>query len=179
MVLLPNSLLKRIPELEFAGEIVDAEPTSEFAPGDKVVGFVRHDIHILERRGVLTQYVAVNPGEIVKRPEFLNPVEGAGVICVGLTAYQALFEVAKLRQEPGQSVFINGGTTSVGMYAIQLAKAYGLKVVASTSPKNAKLVTELGAEVRSMHLCAVPQLLIMGILVGCRLHGGPAARDSR
>lgn len=150
MVLLPNSLLKRPPELEFSGEIVDAESASGFAPGDKVIGFVTPDIHVRERRGALAQYIAVKPGELVKRPEFLNPVEGSGVIGVGLTAYQALFEVGKLRQEPGQSVFINGGSTSVGMYAIQLAKSYGLKVAASTSPKNAKLVTELGAEVRSI-----------------------------
>jgi len=179
MILLPNSLLKRTTELEFAGEIADAEPTSGFAPGDKVVGFIRPDIHVRERRGALAQYIAVNPGELVKRPEFLNPVEGSGVIGVGLTAYQALFEVAKLRQEPGQSVFINGGSTSVGMYAIQLAKAYGLKVAASTSPKNAQLVTELGAEVSQIYPCPVAQLLIVGVLSGCRLHCGPTSRNSR
>ena len=150
MILLPNSFVKRSPELEFAGEIVDAEPTSGFAPGDKVIGFITPDTHVFEQRGVLAQYIAIKPAELVKRPEFLNPVEGSGVIGVGLTAYQALFEVAKLRQEPGQSVFINGGSTSVGMYAIQIAKFYGLKVVASTSPKNAKLVAELGAEVSSI-----------------------------
>jgi len=69
------------------------------------------------------------------------------VLGVGLTAYQTLFDVAKLRQEPGQSVFINGGSTSVGMYAIQIAKSYGFRVVASASARNAKLVEELGAEV--------------------------------
>jgi len=174
MILLPNSLIKRPAELEFAGEIVDAEPTSGFAPGDKVVGFIAPDTHVRERRGALAQYIAVKPGELVKRPEFLNTVEGCGVIGVGLTAYQALFEVGKLRQEPGQSVFINGGSTSVGMYAIQLAKSYGLKVVASASPKNAKLVTELGAEVRTIYPCAVARLLIIGVLSGCRLHRGPA-----
>jgi len=155
MTVLPNSLIKRPAELEFAGEIVDAEPTSGFAPGDKVVGLITPDVHIRERRGALAQYIAVKPGELVKRPEFLNPVEGSGVIGVGLTAYQALFEIAKLRQGPGQSVFINGGSTSVGMYAIQLAKLYGLKVVASTSAKNAKLVAGLGAEVCTICPCTV------------------------
>lgn len=167
MTLLPNSFAKRPAELEFSGEVVDAEPASGFAPGDKVVGFIAPDIHVRERRGALAQYIAVKPGELVKRPEFLNPVEGSGVIGVGLTAYQALFEVGKLRQEAGQSVFINGGSTSVGMYAIQIAKSYGLKVVASTSPKNAKLVTELGAEVRTVCQCAVVRSLIVGLLTGC------------
>ena len=167
MIFLPNSLLKRSPELEFAGEIVDAEPASGFAPGDKVVGLVAPFLHILERRGALAQYILVKPGELVKRPEFLNPIEGSGVIGVGLTAYQALFETAKLKQEPGQFVFINGGGTSVGMYAIQLAKFYGLRVAASTSPKNAKLVTELGAEVCSIYPRTVVQSLITGVLSGC------------
>lgn len=147
MVLLPNSLLKRLAELEFAGEVVDADASTGFAPGDKVAGFVAPDAHITQRRGALAQYIVVKPAEIVKRPDFLTTVEASGVIGVALTAYQALFEVAKLRQEPGQSVFINGGSTSVGMYAIQIAKSYGLKVVASTSGRNAKLVEELGAEV--------------------------------
>ena len=155
MVLLPNSVLKRPAELEFAGEIVDTDPSSGFAPGDKIIGFVAPDTHIRERRGALAQYIAVKPGELVKRPDFLAPVEASGVIGVGLTAYQALFEVARLKLEPGQSVFINGGSTSVGMYAIQIAKAYGLRVVASTSGRNAKLVTELGAEVYTSHPCVV------------------------
>jgi NADPH:quinone reductase-like Zn-dependent oxidoreductase len=149
MTILPNSLLKRPAELEYAGEVVDADPSTGFAPGDKVAGFVTPETHITDRRGALAQYISAKPKELVKRPEFLSTVEASGVLGVGLTAYQALFEVAKLRQEPGQSVFINGGSTSVGMYAIQIAKSYGIKVTASASPRNAKLVEELGAEVRT------------------------------
>ena len=159
MKLLPNSFVKRPAELEFAGEIVDAASSSGFAPGDKVSGLITPDVHVRERRGALAQYIAVKPGELVKRPEFLSPVEASGVLCVGLAAYQALFEVARLRQEPGQSVFINGGSTSIGIYAIQLAKAYGLKVVASASGRNAKMVTELGAEVCTSYSYVVLQFL--------------------
>lgn len=162
MVLLPNSLLKRNAELEFSGEVADADPSTGFIPGNKVAGFVAPDTHITKRRGALAQYIAVKPEEIIKRPDFLTPNEASGVIGVGLTAYQALFEVAKLRQEPGQSVFINGGSTSVGMYAIQIAMSYGIKVVASTSARNAKLVQELGAEVRTGGFNAVRFLIING-----------------
>ena len=178
MVLLPNSWLKRTAEVEWAGEVVDADPISGFAPGDRVAGWFNHVIHLRERRGALAQYIAAKPEELVKLPESLNPVEGSGILVVALTAYQALFETGKLRQEPGQFIFINGGTTSVGMYAIQLAKSYGLRVAATTSPKNAKLITELGAEVSLIYPCAVAQLLIMHILEGCRLHRGPASRNS-
>lgn len=165
MVMLPNSLLKRNAELEFSGEVVDADAFTGFAPGDKVAGFVAPDVHIKKRRGALAQYIAVKPGEIVRRPDFLTTNEAAGVLGVGLTAYQALFEIAKLRQEPGQSIFINGGSTSVGMYAIQIAKSYGLKVTASASPRNAKLVGELGAEVRTSCSCIVAKLLIIDRLL--------------
>lgn len=178
MILLPNSFLKRNAELEFSGEVVDADASTGFVPGDKVSGFVTPDSHIAKRRGALAQYIAVNPGEIVKRPDFLTPNEASGVIGVGLTAYQALFEVAKLRQEPGQSVFINGGSTSVGMYAIQIAKSYGFKVAASASPRNAKLIEELRAEVRASYLCIAVQLLIIGLLSGHRLYRRPAPRNS-
>jgi len=171
--------MKRTAEVEWAGEIVDADPTSGFVPGDKVSGWFNHVTHLLERRGALAQYIVAKPNELVKRPEFLSPVEASGVCVVALTAYQSLFETAKLTQEPGQFVFINGGTTSPGMYAIQLAKYYGLRVAASTSPKNAKLVAELGAEVSSIHPCAAAQLLIIGARSGCRLHSGPASRNSR
>ena len=181
MTILPNSFLKRPAELEFAGEVVDTDGSTGFVPGDKVVGFILPDTHVTKRRGALAQYIAVKPGEILKRPDFLTANEVSGVLGVALTAYQALFEVAKLRQEPGQSVFINGGSTSVGMYAIQIAKSYGLKVVASASARNARLVEELGAEVCKGYSCVVAQLLIvgLGLLSGCRLHRRPAPRDSR
>ena len=179
MGLLPNSFLKRPAEIEFAGEIVDADPSTGFAPDNKVVGFITPDVHILDRRGALAQYIVAKPQEIIMRSDSLTPVEASGVLGVALTAYQALFEVAKLRQEPGQSVFINGGSTSVGMYAIQLAKSYGLKVVASASGRNAGLVEQLGAEVWTSYSYAPMQSpLITGLPLGHRLHRRPASRNS-
>lgn len=170
MTLLPNSFLKRTAEIEFAGEIVDADPSTGFAPNDKVAGFITPDIHINDRRGALSQYIAVKPEEIIKRPDHFTPVEASGILVSGLTAYQALFEVAKLKQEPGQSVFINGGSTSVGMYAIQIAKSYGLRVVASASGRNATLVEQLGAEVGIDCSRASTRFFTVGFSLGGRLH---------
>ena len=49
--------------------------------------------------------------------------------------------------EPGQTVFVNGGSSSVGAFAIQIAKAKGAaKVVASASGKNEEFVRGLGAD---------------------------------
>jgi NADPH:quinone reductase-like Zn-dependent oxidoreductase len=63
---------------------------------------------------------------------------------VAVTAYQALFDVGKL--QPGQKVFINGGSTSVGIYAIQFAKAIGCEVHASASGKNEEFLKGLGVD---------------------------------
>lgn len=61
----------------------------------------------------------------------------------------ALVDLGRIEQ--GQRVFINGGSTSVGAYAIQIAKAKGCRVVASCSGKNIDLVKSLGAdEVRQL-----------------------------
>ena len=72
-------------------------------------------------QGALAEYVRVPACWVAPRSSSVSAVEASGFALAGLTAYNALFEVAKL--EPGQSIFINGGSTAVGIFAIQLAKA--------------------------------------------------------
>lgn len=67
-----------------------------------------------------------------------------------MTAYQALVDVGGL--QPEQSVFVNGGSTAVGSFAIQIAKAVGCKVTASASAKNEEYVRSLGADEVSLLL---------------------------
>ncbi len=94
--------------------------------------------------GALTTYVKTQAERLAKTPPGMSAVDVAGVSLVSLTAYQALFRHMNL--QPGQTVFIHGGGTSVGRCAIQLAKAKGLTVVASASPRSVKEVTALGAD---------------------------------
>lgn len=63
---------------------------------------------------------------------------------MGLTAWQALVEVGKLKR--GQKVFIQAGSGGVGTFAIQLAKHLGAIVATTTSTKNVELVKGLGAD---------------------------------
>lgn len=99
--------------------------------------------------GALAEYTKVSASRAVLRPKNVTPTEASGFPIAGLTAYQALFHIAKL--EGGQSVFINGGSTAVGSFAIQLAKARGARVATSASSKNEQYVRGLGAdEVRSL-----------------------------
>ena len=80
----------------------------------------------------------------VLRPSNISPVQAAGITLAGLTAYQALIHVGKLEAE--QTVFVNGGSSSVGAFAIQIAKAKGAHVVATASGKNEAFVRKMGAD---------------------------------
>ena len=77
--------------------------------------------------------------------------EAAGLPTVALTAYQALFDLGQL--EPGQRVFINGGSTSVGIFAIQFAKSIGCHVTVTASGKNEKFVKDIGADEVGVQSC--------------------------
>ena len=70
--------------------------------------------------------------------------EAASIPLVGLTAWQALIEKAKLKK--GQKVLIHAGSGGVGTFAIQLAKHVGATVATTTSTANIDLVRRLGAD---------------------------------
>ncbi|RPD55791.1 NAD(P)-binding protein, partial [Lentinus tigrinus ALCF2SS1-6] len=143
--LVPSFVAKRVNayEFDYAGTVVDANG-SEFKDGDEIVGTVPVVRAFTSGWGALGQYTKALASEAVLRPKNVTPTQAAGFGIAGLTAYQALEDIAKL--EEGQSVFINGGSTTVGSFAIQLAKAKGAKVAASASGKNEEYVRNLGAD---------------------------------
>jgi enoyl-CoA hydratase/carnithine racemase len=67
------------------------------------------------------------------KPKNISMEEAASIPLVGLTAWQALVEVAKLK--PGQKVFIQAGSGGVGTFAIQLAKHLGAVVAGRRARK--------------------------------------------
>ncbi|KAI0086310.1 hypothetical protein BDY19DRAFT_960779 [Irpex rosettiformis] len=145
MGLLPNFIAKRpyVAEHDFAGIVVNGNGT-EFQNGQEVYGLVSADVTFKTQQGALQEYLVAPASHVVSRPANLKPTEAAGLALVGLTAYQCLFNIAKL--EPGQSIFINGGSTSVGIAAIQLAKAIGCTVTVSASGQKEELLKSLGVD---------------------------------
>lgn len=97
------------------------------------------------RIGTFAEQIAINEADVALKPSNLNMEEAAAIPLVGLTAWQALVEVAKLK--PGQKVFIQAGSGGVGTFAIQLAKHLGATVATTTSAANAELVKSLGADI--------------------------------
>ncbi|GLB43433.1 putative zinc-binding dehydrogenase [Lyophyllum shimeji] len=145
MKLLPNFARGRpLPaEMELSGVVVDGNGT-EYSDGDQVFGFVTPELAKARKQGALCQYVRLPTSLILPRPPSVTPLEAAGICAVSITSYHALVELAQL--EAGQTVLVYGGSSSVGIAAIQIAKALGAKVVASASGKNEAFVRGQGAD---------------------------------
>ncbi|CUX71064.1 MULTISPECIES: NADP-dependent oxidoreductase [Agrobacterium] len=113
---------------------------SQFKVGDEVYARPR-DLRI----GTFAEFVAVNEDTVALKPRNISMEEAASIPLVGLSAWQALFEKAKL--QTGQKVFTQAGSGGVGTFAIQLAKHLGATVATATSAGNAALVKDMGADV--------------------------------
>ncbi len=126
---------------DLAGIVVRVGPkVSRFKAGDEV--YARPRDH---RIGTFAEFIAVNEADLAPKPKNLSMEEAASIPLVGLTAWQALVEIGKVK--PGQKVFIQAGSGGVGTFAIQLAKHLGATVATTTSAKNIDLVKSLGADV--------------------------------
>jgi NADPH:quinone reductase-like Zn-dependent oxidoreductase len=94
--------------------------------------------------GVLAQYLLVQEEAAVRLPSHLSFEEGATLNCAGVTAWSAL--AVPLPILPGETVLVQG-TGGVALFALQFAKAFGAKVVATTSsPEKAEKLRALGAD---------------------------------
>jgi NADPH:quinone reductase-like Zn-dependent oxidoreductase len=74
----------------------------------------------------------------------LTHPEAASVPIGALTAWQGLFERAKL--QAGERVLVHGGSGAVGIFAIQLARRNGARVITTASARNFEFLSQLGAE---------------------------------
>lgn len=126
---------------DVAGVVVRVGPrVNRIKVGDEVYARPR-DLRI----GTFAELVAAHEDTVALKPRNISMEEAASIPLVGLTAWQALVEKAKLRK--GQKVFIQAGSGGVGTFAIQLAKHLGATVATTTSAGNAALVKSLGADV--------------------------------
>ncbi|MFI5959924.1 NADP-dependent oxidoreductase [Cryptosporangium sp. NPDC051539] len=132
--------LPHTPGIDVAGTI-DAlgEGVSGVEVGDAVIGFLP-----MVAPGASAEY-AIAPAEaLTAAPSSIPLADAAALPIVGLTAWQALFEHAKVTA--GQRVLVNGAGGAVGDYAVQLAKAADAFVVATASPRSAGRVRTAGAD---------------------------------
>lgn len=113
---------------------------SKFKVGDEV--YARPADY---KMGAFAEYISMNENDVALKPKNISMEEAASIPLVGLTAWQALVEIANLKK--GQKVFIQAGSGGVGTIAIQLAKYLGATVATTTSSTNIDLVKSLGADI--------------------------------
>lgn len=112
---------------------------SKFKVGDEV--YSRPSDH---RIGTFAEYISIDEKDVALKPKNLSMEQAGSIPLVGLTSWQALVEIGKIKK--GQKVFIQAGSGGVGTFAIQLAKHLGAFVATTTSSKNIDLVKSLGAD---------------------------------
>jgi NADPH:quinone reductase-like Zn-dependent oxidoreductase len=132
--------LPHTPGIDVSGTVAAlGEGVTGIQVGDRVVGFLP-----MVADGAAAEYV-VAPAEILApAPTSIPLADAAALPIVGLTAWQALFDHAKLAA--GQRVLINGAGGAVGGYAVQLAKNAGAYVIATASPRSFEQVKAGGAD---------------------------------
>lgn len=113
--------------------------------GEEVTGLrVGDDVYGTVKAGGYAEYVLASPHEVAPKPATVDFVHAAALPLAALTAWQALFDLAKLRE--GQRILITAAAGGVGSLAIQLAKARGAIVTGMASGGNEAFVRALGAD---------------------------------
>jgi NADPH2:quinone reductase len=114
-----------LPGLEVAGQIVagDAQAmvSAGFAVGDRVCALVAG--------GGYAEFCVAPVGQCLPVPIGLSDIEAASLPETFFTVWSNVFERARL--QPGETLLIQGGTSGIGVTAIQLAKAWGATVIAT------------------------------------------------
>jgi len=127
-----------LPGLEVAGEIVDGDlGGSGFAKGDLVCALVQG--------GGYAEYCAAPLDQCLPVPRGLSALEAASLPETFFTVWSNVFQRAGL--QPGETLLVQGGSSGIGVTAIQVAKALGHRVFATAgSADKCRACEELGAE---------------------------------
>jgi alcohol dehydrogenase len=97
------------------------------------------------KNGAFAQYCVVVEKYAALKPRSVSYAQAAALPLAGLTAWQALHELAQL--QAGQKILIHAASGGVGHLALQLAKSIGAWVAVTASPRNFQWLKSLGADV--------------------------------
>lgn len=138
------------------------EGVTRFTIGDHVYGCAGGVVGI---PGALADFMEADADLLALKPRNLSFAEAAAVPLVGITAWEAIVDRARIA--PRDDVAIQGGTGGVGHMAVQLARAMGARVTAAVSTKEkAAIASKLGAENIILYRAEEPERAV------ARLTGG-------
>ncbi len=130
-----------LPGLEVAGMIVAGDTAAMqaagFAVGDRVCALVAG--------GGYAEYCVAPVGQCLSSPTNLSDIEAASLPETFFTVWSNVFDRARL--QPGETLLVQGGSSGIGVTAIQLAKAHGATVIVTAgSDEKAAACKALGAD---------------------------------
>jgi len=133
----------QIPGCDFAGEVTEVGPgVTQFREGDRVWG---SNQGLFGRQGSACEYITTDSKWVYRSPIGLPDTDMAALALTGITAHLGLFDQSRLN--PGESVYVSGGSGGVGSMVIQMAKAAGARVVTTAgSDEKRALCRSLGAD---------------------------------
>lgn len=111
----------------------------DYKVGDEIYARPR-DLRI----GAFAEYIAIDHADLALKPTALTMEESAAVPLVALAAWQALVDLAQVKQ--GQKVLVHAGAGGLGSTVVQLAKHLGAYVATTANGKDAEKVRDLGAD---------------------------------
>jgi NADPH2:quinone reductase len=128
-----------IPGLEIAGEVVALGPgAARWKLGDEVTALVVG--------GGYAEYCSAHESHALPLPRGLTPIEAAAIPETFFTVWHNAFERGRLRA--GETLLVHGGSSGIGTAAIQIAKAFGARVVTTAgSAEKCDACRRLGADV--------------------------------
>jgi NADPH:quinone reductase-like Zn-dependent oxidoreductase len=111
-----------------------------FKEGDEIFAYCRKpSVH----GGAYAEYIVLEAEHAAIKPKNISFAEAASIPLAALTAYQSLFDAAKV--DEGETVLIHAAAGGVGGFGVQLAKDRGAVVWATASGGNQEYVRNLGA----------------------------------
>jgi len=133
---------------DLAGVVEAVGPeASRFQPGDRVWG---SNQGLLGRQGTFAEYALVEEDYLYPTPPAVTDESAAAMALVGITAHLGLVRDARL--QPGELLFVNGGSGGVGSAVVQIAKILGARVITTAGTEaKAAACRQLGADLVINH----------------------------
>ena len=125
-----------VPGMDLSGRVAAiGKDVSRFKIGDEVFGI---------GKGSYAEFAVAEEQKLALKPSNIDFQQAAASAVSGITALQAVEDVAKVRN--GQSVLVIGASGGVGSFIVQIAKAAGARVTGVASGSKADTVRSLGAD---------------------------------
>jgi NADPH:quinone reductase len=131
-----------LPGLEVAGTVVAAGAPEDLVTAGLAIGDA---VCALLAGGGYAEFCVAPAGQCLPAPKGLNMVEAASLPETFFTVWQNVFAIARL--QPGETLLVQGGSSGIGVAAIQIAKALGAQVIVTAgSDEKCAACVSLGAD---------------------------------